>query len=59
MTDEIYCTICGVYLKTKIEKERGICDDCYEHEDPEEVDFDDTAECIITNDDILPNFWLE
>ena len=56
MTDEIYCTICGVYLKTKIEKERGICDDCYEHEDPEEVDFDDTAECIITNDDILPNF---
>ena len=51
-----YCQYCGAYLKTKIEKEREICSDCYEHEDPEEVDFDDTAECITVNDNLEPNF---
>lgn len=53
---EQYCEYCGAYLKTMREKRRGICDDCYEHEDPEEVDFDDTARCITVTDEIPPNF---
>jgi len=51
-----YCEFCGVYLKTSAERDREICDDCYDEEDPEEVDFDDTAACIANDNSIPPNF---